>query len=307
MHSWLYVQDTSGLAYEVINGARTFGYLGNPALAINGLSACQSFGTCATYPYKPYLGQTIPGSFNFTGVAGNFLSAPDAAALDIVGDIALVAQIAPANWAAANGAVVGKWSTASNQSYQLTYSAGTIAMQWSNLGTNSNSIPSSTSVLSTTPANTAKWIAAVLDVDNGASGRTAYFWTSTDGLNWTAYGTPQTTATATSLFSGTSPIFVGAQPGRPDLQAVRHSRLLDVRLRHHRRRCRHLPRHVRADSHRHEGRVPGVDVDGPHQLRIMVGADLLHPGPRPGPLVQRGLPSVGGRARDARRGLDRVG
>jgi hypothetical protein len=210
MHSWLYVQDTSGLAYEVINGARTFGYLANPALAINGLSACQSFGTCATYPFKPYLGQTIPGYVTIPNVNSNYLSTPDAAALDIVGDLTIVAKVAPTSWAAGGfQTIVGKWSTASNLSYLFSInSASGLTFQWTTGGITPLSLASSVAIPGIV-AGQAKWVAVTFDVDNGAAGRTARFWWSNNGINWNLIGTPQTSATATSIFSGTSPLFLG--------------------------------------------------------------------------------------------------
>lgn len=58
------MRDGSGLAYEILNGARTAAYLGNAALSAGtGIDACQPFTglRCATYPYHPYLGPSIEG------------------------------------------------------------------------------------------------------------------------------------------------------------------------------------------------------------------------------------------------------
>ena len=54
------------------------------------------------------------------------------------------------------------------------------------------------------------WIAATLDVDNGASGNSVKFWKSQDGVAWTQVGTTQTAAGVTSIFSGTSIVEIGS-------------------------------------------------------------------------------------------------
>jgi hypothetical protein len=50
------------------------------------------------------------------------------------------------------------------------------------------------------------WYAIVFDADNGASGKTAYFFTSTNGTTWTPHGVPDTAATATAVFVSTAPL-----------------------------------------------------------------------------------------------------
>src|SRR6188508_2632053 len=93
-HQWLYL--TSGSAtLEIINAARTSAYLSNASLAPRGIDVCNALGDagCDTYPYEPYLGTDEPGWMELTGASGSYFSAPDAAALDIVGDLTLVAKI----------------------------------------------------------------------------------------------------------------------------------------------------------------------------------------------------------------------
>jgi hypothetical protein len=55
-----------------------------------------------------------------------------------------------------------------------------------------------------------KWVRAVLDVDNGASGNDVIFYTSDDGTTWTQLGTTQTAAGITSIYSGTAPLEIGS-------------------------------------------------------------------------------------------------
>jgi hypothetical protein len=212
IQSWLYLRDRSGAAYEIINGARTRAYLSNPALAVPGIDPCQTYTglSCPTYPLRPYLGPTIPGYVTIPNVNGNYLSTPDAAALDITGDMTIVAKVAPVSWTAGGfQTIAGKWSTASNLSYLFQInSSGGLSFSWTTGGVTPLSANSSVAVPGTA-ANVPKWVAVTFDVDNGASGRTARFWWSNNGVNWSLIGTPQTSATATSIFSGISPLILG--------------------------------------------------------------------------------------------------
>lgn len=52
---------------------------------------------------------------------------------------------------------------------------------------------------------------ATLDVDNGAGGRSAQFFTSDNGTNWTQLGSTVTAAGTTSIFNSTSKLEIGSQ------------------------------------------------------------------------------------------------
>jgi len=137
------------------------------------------------------------------GVAGNYASVPDAAALDIVGDITLVAKATLTDWTPSNeSAAISKYLGSGNQrSYMLTVStAGALRFYWSSNGSTQN-ITASTAVTSFADGATG-WIAVSFDVDNGAVGNDAKFWTSSDGITWAQLGTTVTTAGVASIHSG---------------------------------------------------------------------------------------------------------
>jgi hypothetical protein len=145
-----------------------------------------------------------------SGVSTNYLSVPDEAALDIVGDLDVRCRVALDDWTpAADSGLLTKWAAGvGNNSYALVVkSTGALILYWSADGT---AINTATSTASTGIADGAtSWVRATLDVDNGAAGRDVKFWTSSDGTTWTQLGTTVTTAGVTSIFSGTASANVG--------------------------------------------------------------------------------------------------
>src|SRR6185369_1601008 len=114
-------------------------------------------------------GLTLPGG------SGNYVSTPDNAALDIVGDIDLRADIQTNDWTA-NGGLVTKWGAAGVRSYEFAINPdGTLSMVWSTDGTSVQFANSTIPV----PALDGQRLAvrATLDVDNGAAGKTVQFFT----------------------------------------------------------------------------------------------------------------------------------
>lgn len=77
---------------------------------------------------------------------------------------------------------------------------GRLQLQWYPLKTNTGNLTALSSVAPTVAAGRPSTFRATLDVDNGASGWTCTFYTSSDeGVTWTALGTATTTAGVTSL------------------------------------------------------------------------------------------------------------
>ena len=156
-------------------------------------------------------GGTIPVYLNLTGASGGYASTPDAAPIDIIGDISLVAKVALDDWTpAAQTALIAKYDTTGNQrSYMLSVeTSGALRLSWSILGT---VVITATSTVAPTIANKEwLWVRGSLDADNGAAGNDSFFYTSTDGLAWTALGDTVTNAVATSLLSGTAILEVGS-------------------------------------------------------------------------------------------------
>lgn len=146
------------------------------------------------------------------GTSGNYASTPDAAALDITGDIDIRVRVAMDDWTpTTDQCVLAKYNTTGNQrSYNLhVLTTGALNFQWSNDGTVQNT-KTSTSTVSFTDG-TAHWIRATLDVDNGATGNTVTFYTSEDGSTWTQLGNPVVTAGTTSIFASTAILELGSK------------------------------------------------------------------------------------------------
>lgn len=160
-------------------------------------------------------GVAFPGdAFVFLpGSSGNTVTTPDAAALDITGDIDIRVKLAAADWTpAADSYLLSKYVTTGNQrSYALALTTtGTLALQWSADGTTSTT-KNSTANLASLAGNEIKWVRATLDVDNGAAGNTVTFYTSDDGTTWTALGSPVVTAGTTSIFASTAVMELGSR------------------------------------------------------------------------------------------------
>jgi hypothetical protein len=145
------------------------------------------------------------------GVASNFLSVPDEAALDITGDIDIRVQVSADDWTpSAQGWIVTKWGAVgvARQSYSLVLNTnGTLRLYWTTDG--DTDIFRSSTVATGLTDNSVKWVRATLDVNNGASGHDVAFYLSDDGATWTQLGTTVTTAGVTSVYSGDEPLRVG--------------------------------------------------------------------------------------------------
>jgi len=145
------------------------------------------------------------------GVASNYASAPDSAALDITGDIDLRAKVAMDDWTpSASSILVCKYASATQISYALVlFTDGRLILQSSANGT--TLVSRFSTVATGLTDGTTKWVRATLDVDNGASGNDVQFFLSDDGSTWTQLGTTVTTAGTTSIFSGTSILEIGSR------------------------------------------------------------------------------------------------
>jgi hypothetical protein len=145
------------------------------------------------------------------GIASNFASTPDAAALDITGDIDIRVKVALDDWTpSAQTALLAKDVVSGGQrSYNLgVNTSGQLTFVWT---TNGSTVIQRFSDQLVITDGTTKWVRVTLDVDNGASGYDLRFFTSDDGITWTQLGATQTVAGVTSIFAGTAPLEVGSQ------------------------------------------------------------------------------------------------
>jgi hypothetical protein len=159
-----------------------------------------------------WLERTTANYLYLPGVASNYASAPDSAAISVTGDIDLRAKIALDDWTlTSNQGIIGKWS-GGNRSYSLLVNSdGTLSIRWSADG--STLITKNSTVASGITDGATKWIRATLDVDNGASGNTVTFFTSDDGSTWTQLGSTVVTAGVTSIYDGAGNLEIGTVDG----------------------------------------------------------------------------------------------
>jgi hypothetical protein len=145
------------------------------------------------------------------GASGNYVSCPDAAALDITGDIDIRVKVAMDDWTPTSTQMfVAKEDEGSQRSYWLALQTdGTLAFYWSSTGAYLDTYAISTVATGITDG-AVKWVRATLDVNNGAAGRDIKFWLSDDGVSWTQLGSTVTQAGTTSVFASTTALTVGS-------------------------------------------------------------------------------------------------
>lgn len=159
------------------------------------------------------LSRVIATAAEMPGAAGDYISTPDSAAASITGDLEIIVKVSLDDWTpAAVQMLVSKFASTGNQrSYSLYVETnGTLVLTQSTLGTSASNGVFQSSAATGITNGAAKWIKATLDVDNGASGRTAKFYLSDDGVTYTQLGTDVTVATAATTFDSTAEVMIGS-------------------------------------------------------------------------------------------------
>lgn len=170
---------------------------------------------------------SVPGDgesyLQLDGADGNNVSTPDAATLDITGDLDVRAEIAPDWYGPSSQLVIGKWDRATTQmSWALQIAGEEIYFRFTTTGDELDSVRIFNQPLPQLPERAA--IRATLDIDNGAGGNTVtFYWAvSLDGP-WNQIGTPVSAAYGTDpIFSGSAPLCVGIADPRDGLPLPRH-------------------------------------------------------------------------------------
>jgi len=177
------------------------------------LTAGQRTDTAATNGTAAEFGYDGEDFVLLPGASGDYVSTPDAAALDITGDIDLRVRVALNDWTpAAESTLIAKYTATGNQrSYALAVTTtGALIFRWSEDGTAEKTETSSAN-LGSLAAGATTWVRATLDADVGGTDATVSFYTSDDGVTWTALGTPQAVGATTSIFSSTAVLELGGQ------------------------------------------------------------------------------------------------
>lgn len=151
------------------------------------------------------------------GTSGNYVSAPDAAALDITGDLDVSVRFVAGSidTSVTLKGIFGKWAWPQYSWLLRLHSggAGLLEFLWSTDGTTANSLSSGEII----PA-AATGVRATLDVDDGAGGHVpAVYYTTSPPLAapvWTPWAS-ETRAGATSVFSSSSELRIGSDPDDP--------------------------------------------------------------------------------------------
>ena len=150
---------------------------------------------------------------NLLGGSSDNASTPDAAALDITGDIDIRIELYMPDWD--TGALIdlaAKYETTGDQrSWALWLTAsGTLNWRWTTAGTLASATDKESTAAVTVPASGRMALRITHDVDNGAVGNTVTFYTSSSITGtWTQLGSAVVTAGTTSIFSSSAPVEVG--------------------------------------------------------------------------------------------------
>ncbi|WP_116048620.1 hypothetical protein [Amycolatopsis palatopharyngis] len=144
-------------------------------------------------------------------VESAYASTPDAAALDITGDLDLRIDVEPAAWRNPEAKAFArkfKFSTDELSWSWFLQPDGTVRLWWSPDGSDASRIRANSTV--PVPEGGRQSVRVTLDVDNGAGVWEARFYTATtlDGP-WTQLGDTVTGAAVTSLFASDQPVEIG--------------------------------------------------------------------------------------------------
>jgi hypothetical protein len=152
----------------------------------------------------------ITSSLNLQGAA--WATTPDAAGLDILGDLDVRADLIPDDMPpASNVTIISKYEPTGNQrSWQLVWNAtGTLQFFWSPDGSTfiqkGSSIP-----VSSDPGERIR-VRVTLDVNNGVGQNVVTFYTAQGSSGWTQLGDPRTTTGTTSIYNSNAPVQVGVR------------------------------------------------------------------------------------------------
>lgn len=144
-------------------------------------------------------GSFLDGSTGFVtkSFAGNWVSSPDSSALDVTGDLEIVARMTLPDWTPSTTPIAPGGKAADNSStdaYLFYFASGRPILQWYDSSNVARSLTASADV----PFSDGQmgWIKVTLDVDNGSGQCDVKFYTAadqaTEPTSWTQLGTTRT-------------------------------------------------------------------------------------------------------------------
>jgi hypothetical protein len=153
------------------------------------------------------------GFVSLPGSAGNYVSAPDAARLDVTGDLDVRADVALNDWSTNSGKFIAKLGDA--YEFMLNGTSKGLRVAWFETA-GALRIRNSNAALPVSNGQRIQ-VRAALDVDNGAGGHTVTFYYRTnttlslsDHTGWTQLGSAVTISGLSSVRAGNSQIALGA-------------------------------------------------------------------------------------------------
>ncbi|MER7697044.1 hypothetical protein [Streptomyces sp. NPDC096095] len=160
---------------------------------------------------------TVPAEESWLRLDGGHASTPHSAALATSGDLDLRAEVTPDDWIVHGRVwpIISRWE-GSAIGYRLSVlSDGTLELAWSSTGTSAG-LRAAVSTVPVDGRGGRLCVRAVLDVDNGAGGCTATFYSGpTTAGPWTTIGEPVVSAGTTSVANPSTPLVLGTMLGLP--------------------------------------------------------------------------------------------
>lgn len=160
----------------------------------------------------------LPGTA--TGV--DTITTPDAAALDVTGDIDVRLDATLMNWYLADTSLgtgstsiltelIGKFNTSGNQrSWTMYTQSGYLKFSWSEDGTSGNGYVATSTAKLPVPASGRMAVRVALDVNNGSGGWTCRFYTAENiDATWQQLGSDVTFGATTSIYASTATLHIG--------------------------------------------------------------------------------------------------
>lgn len=137
------------------------------------------------------------------GLGSGTWNTPDSVAVSIVGDIDLDAKIKPPNWTAGTIGLIQKDDAATQRSYGLQLNAGLIRFFYTNDGVTPRTADSTAALSTVFTTGATGWVRATYVAATGV----VTFYTSFDGVTWTALGTT-VSLTIGAIFDSTSLLYI---------------------------------------------------------------------------------------------------
>jgi hypothetical protein len=139
------------------------------------------------------------------------VSTPDAASLDVTGDIDVRFDVQPDNWGSPQMLAI-RWASGGNLHWSFAIGQDReLWFWWSPTGLAANTVSATTTVAVPFYDDQRVTVRVTVDVNNGASGNTTtfYYADALEPVEWIQIGDPVINSGTTSLFNATAPLFIG--------------------------------------------------------------------------------------------------